>query len=555
MFLPSHSVLRRFGFGFLACVGLPWLAAAKPEVRLNSVGFTEQAPKVATVAGADAVESFEVVRASDGVVVWKGRLTPAFAVAAHDTDETVRLADFSAWTEPGRFRLRVGGEASGVFGIGSGVWDEPFLAVMRGFYLWRCGVEVTGEWHGQHFHQAPCHLEDGWLDHVGGGHVRRPSTGGWHDAGDYNKYIVNAAYSIGMLLGAWDHFGPAITAKNLGIPESGNATPDLLDEVRWELDWFFTMQESDGRVFHKLSAETFRYWGPAAGDRDPRYFAPWGTAATADFAAVMALASRQLRPYDLAYAERCLAAARLAWSCLEKHPEEVKPDQSAFHTGAYGSSDRSPRLWAAAELWAATGEAVFLESFERQATAFHVSEFGPGWGDVQDFAIGTYLETASPARDAALVRRFEREVKASAARISSLVTTHAYGRAMGGAPGSWYWGANGQIAASAYLLTLADRIEGTRARRATIEASLAFLFGRNFHGRSYVTGVGVNPPQHPHDRRGEPAWPGYLVGGGWPTGRSWKDDAADYRQNEIALNWNATLAYAIAACLPDPKAP
>jgi len=83
--------------------------------------------------------------------------------------------------------------------------------------------------------------------------------------------------------------------------------------------------------------------------------------------------------------------------------------------------------------------------------------------------------------------------------------------------------------------------------RATALDALGYLFGRNYHGRSYVTGLGANPPEHLHDRRGEPAWPGYLVGGPWPTARDWVDEMPDASRNEIAINWNASLIYALAA--------
>jgi len=112
---------------------------------------------------------------------------------------------------------------------------------------------------------------------------------------------------------------------------------------------------------------------------------------------------------------------------------------------------------------------------------------------------------------------------------------------------AYTWGCNGSVAAQTYLLHLADKLQPDPRYREAAQQSLGFLFGRNFNGRSYVTGLGANPPQHPHDRRGEPAWPGYLVGGGWPDGKSWVDEMANYRVNEIAINWNASLVYALAA--------
>jgi endoglucanase len=92
-------------------------------------------------------------------------------------------------------------------------------------------------------------------------------------------------------------------------------------------------------------------------------------------------------------------------------------------------------------------------------------------------------------------------------------------------------------------------------RHASLDA-LAYLFGRNPFGRSFVTGLGANPPQQPHDRRSgadrvSAPWPGYLVGGPNPRATDWKDEEGDYRTNEIAINWNGALIYALAAFLED----
>jgi len=81
--------------------------------------------------------------------------------------------------------------------------------------------------------------------------------------------------------------------------------------------------------------------------------------------------------------------------------------------------------------------------------------------------------------------------------------------------------------------------------------AVAHLFGRNYYNRSYVTGLGREPAMHPHDRRSgadgiDAPWPGYVVGGG-QSATGWHDDQEDYRTNEIAINWQAGLVYALAA--------
>ncbi len=526
------------------------------RIRLNTVGYLPGSPKLATLAA--KASTFTVIRLRDGEKVLSGSIGTPIKTGKTDTNEKIQIVDFSRLTEPGRYRIEIEGVgASAPFTVSGDVWNTPLQVVTKAIYLWRCGTAVEGTWNGVTYRQQPCHLNDGWLDHAGGGHVRKNSTGGWHDAGDYNKYVVNAGVSVGLMLKAWEHFPKQIATDKLGIPESGNGIPDILDEIRWELDWLFTMQADDGRVHHKLSALNFSYWGPAEKDNHPRYFTPWSTSATASFTAMMAGAARAWQPYDEAYALRCLQAARKSWAVLAATPGQVDADQSAFSTGTYAAKDETYRLWAAAELWETTKDPAFLQAFEKQARelgcAFTAE--GPVWTDVRDLAYATYLVSShAEARDPGIVELLKTSLVARAAEAAKQSSENGYGRPLGSAKKSWYWGANGTVAAQTMLLHLADRMAPDPRHRATAHAALDFLFGRNFNSRSYVTGLGANPPAHPHDRRGEPAWPGYLVGGGWPDGRSWVDKAENFRVNEIALNWNAALIYALAA-MAQPEQP
>jgi endoglucanase len=517
---------------------------------VNTIGFLPDAEKRATIAAPlEATAVVRVVRIADGATAFAALAGAAVVSGKKDTDETVRVFDFTALAAPGEYSIEIQDThaASAPFRIAGNVWDEPFAVVMRAFYLWRCGTAVRIRHGGHVFSHGRCHAKDAWMDCIPGEKkkVRRDAAGGWHDAGDYNKYTVNACFAVGMLLKAWEQNTAALAAVNLGIPESRNATPDFLDEIRWELEWLLKMQEPDGRVYHKVSERDFHYWGPPDEDVSPRYYVSWSTAATAKFAAALAAAARAFRAFDAGFADRCLAAAKRAAAVLAAHPEEVRPDQDGFTTGAYELHNDAHRLWAAVELWETTGDETFLRDFERRAAKAKFDFGGPSWGNVTDLALGAYLLAARQgARDPQLVKRLEKEILATAANIAATAESNPHGRPLGG--DTWFWGANGNVASQTCLLHLADRIAPDPRYRQAAQHALGFLFGRNYHARSYVTGLGHNPPAHPHDRRGEPAWPGCLVGGGHPTGRDWKDDKDDYAQNEIAINWNAALVYALA---------
>ncbi len=516
-------------------------------IRVNSIGFSPAAEKIATIVGAGRI--FTVVNIDTDAVVLQGTSGAALTTAESDTGgETVSLADFSAVHTPGRYALEVAGLGrSATFRIGDQVWNEAFRTVTRGLYLWRCGVAVDTVVNGQPYHHDACHTEDAYLDKVGGpaGKLVK-STGGWHDAGDYNKYIVNAGVTVGLMFKAWEQFRPAIETVHLDLPESGHGLPDLLAELKFEYDWMLTMQADDGRVYHKLSAQYFNYWGPPDKDPSKRYFSPWSTSATADFAAMMALGARHFREFDAAYADRCLAAATKAWTFLAAHPENHPADLSAFWTGAYQCPDATHRLWAAQELWETTGDAGYLKEFEQRATGLEFGSDGPTWGDVRDLALGSYLLSRRDGRDPLLVARLKASLLATADHIVAEAAHNAHARPFGDTAATFFWGCNASVAAQTYLLQVAHQFDPKPAYLATAADALGYLFGRNYHARSYVSGLGFQPPEHAHDRRGTPQLPGYLVGGPFPSARHWYDQWKDPSRNEIAINWNGSLIYALA---------
>lgn len=522
------------------------------SIRLNTVGYRPDEAKVASLAL--VCSNFVVVRATDGAGVYTNVATGPVLNA--DTGEELWQADFSAVRTPGSYRIQAPGMAdSPVFQIAPEVYQEPFWLVERGFYLWRCGTAVSERWQGQTFAHASCHTNDAWLDFATGGHTNIPSTRGWHDAGDFNKYVVNAGVTLGVLFRVWDDFGPAIQKVHLDLPAAADqpaGLPDFLAEIKWEADWLLTMQAPDGSVYHKVSTQRFGGFIMPEDEHTPRYFTPWSTAATANFVAMMAASAREFRPYAPAYADQCLAAATKSYAFLTAHPENHQADQSQFHTGDYEVNDRSARLWAAAELWETTGRADCLADFEQRCQKGGARvEAAFDYGNVGDLGVFTYLFSHRAGRNEALARQLRTQLLVTADGIVQQQQRHGYGRPLGS---RYSWGGNGAVARQTVVLHAANRLDPHPEYVAASRAALDYLLGRNVHGRSYVTGLGFRPPEHPHDRRSGAddlvaPWPGYLVGGPNPGARDWHDIQAEYRTNEIAINWQAGLVYALAAQL------
>ncbi|HEX7598685.1 MAG TPA: glycoside hydrolase family 9 protein [Polyangia bacterium] len=522
--------------------------AGDSDVRVASIGYLPARAKVATITNEST--SFHLFREADGSVAFDGMT--AGPLIDPDTAAGVWLADFSSIAESGLFYLQVDGVGRSVsFPIGDDVYREPLRAAMIGLYGQRCNTPVSIAYGGQNWNHAACHMNDGLLDYIGGG-GKRDGHKGWHDAGDYGKYTVNAGISVGSMLAAWEEYGDALAGLSLPIPESGGAAPDYLDEIRWELDWLLTMQysASDGRVSHKLTSLGFDAFEMPEADHRSRYFVPWGSAATADFVAMLAKAARIYRPYDASFADQCLAAAQTSYAFLTDNPASHPPDQTGFSTGGYTTGDGDDRLWAAAEMWETTGDAAALADFETRAAGQKPmvdSDFD--WSNVKNLGMLVYLQSKRDGRSAELVAAIQTDLLSAAATLVSARNGSGYGRALA----RYYWGSNGSVARTCMVLQAANRVAPDPTYLDTCVDQLGWLFGRNQYNRSQVTGVGLNPPLHPHHRPSGadgvvPPWPGLLVGGG-ETATNWVDVQDNYRVNEIAINWNAALVYALAGFL------
>jgi len=548
-------------------------STALTDIRVDQVGYTSSAPKVAMVVNVGATGAFSVVRASDGTSVSTGTLGPPKRDA--DSGDLVRVADFSGLTADGTYYLDVAGVGrSYPFIVGRDVYHRAYYLAARSYYGQRCGtaVDLGPEFPG-YKHDA-CHLNGAYHPSSGksGPH---PSAGGWHDAGDYGRYVVNSGIATSTLLLAYQHFARRVQRVSLDIPESKNTTPDLLDEARWNLDWMLSMQDIDGGVWPKQTSEAFPGFVKPEDDKSVSYVIGTGhepfksTCATADLAATAAIASRLFREFDPAYADRTLAAAKSAYEWADRNPKEIFKNPPGVSTGEYGDADCSDeRFWAAAELWNTTGLAVY----DRYVTT-HYDEFlpalrpvgPPGWGSVAPLGLWSYA--LGVGGKTPVVNAIKEATFAAADAIVERTASDGYRVSL--AWKDYVWGSNAVAANYAMQLLMADRMRhDPRYVNAALD-NLHYLLGRNGLGLSFVTQVGANAVLNPHHRPSAAddnvlPWPGLLSGG--PNGRRqdpamrklpelppakmFLDEQASYATNEVAINWNAPLVFVLASTLP-----
>jgi endoglucanase len=523
------------------------IATTTEDIRLNSLGYLPAAQKKATIIS--ACSRFSIKDASTGKTAYSAKAKGPFS--QQDVNQTVWIADFSKVSKPGRYYIDVPGVGrSYEFEIGDKVYNNAFKTSMRAFYLWRCGTAVEGDYNGNHYYHAACHTDDALLDYLGEPNVTRDGTGGWHDAGDFNKYVVNAGVTVGVMLWAWEHYQDKIKDVSLGIPETAPGWPDFLKEIKWEYDWLFKMQFPDGsgRVSHKVSALGFCDFVMPEDEPNKRYFTDWSSPATGQFVAMMAMGARVFKPYDQAYAQKCLDAAKVSYEFLKKNPQQKMIERGDFRTGFYPKLDYDDRIWAAAEMWETTGDPNCLMDCERRiGSEDDKINLCWDWNHVKNLGMFTYLMSKRQGRRDALVADVRNDLIETANMLVARAKHDVYGRCLGG---EYRWGCNGELARTAITLMMANKVSPNPDYVNTVQEIIDHIFGRNYYGRSYVTCLGHLPPMFPHDRRSgadniiDP-WPGYIVGGGH-TATGWQDIQKDATTNEVCINWQGALVYALA---------
>lgn len=539
-------------------------------IRVNQAGYLTDASKVAVVVSSGEATEFTVRQAGTGKEVFRGHLSAPVQDA--DSGDTVRAADFSALRKAGRYFVEVAGAGkSPEFDIGPRAYDRAFYLAMRSYYGQRCGtaVDLGPEFPGYRY--EACHREGGW--HASSGRTgKAPSVKGWHDTGDYGRYIVNSGITTGTLLWAYEFYGDQVGKIRLNIPESGDRTPDILDEIRWNLDWMMTMQDADGGVWHKQTTEKFCGFVMPHEDAMTSFVigtgsAPYkGTCATADFAAVMAIAARLYRPFDPQFARRALEAAERAWRWTEQNPAILFSNPKGVSTGAYGDRDCSDeRIWAAAELWRTTRarnyESYFLKNWEKFRPQI-ADDRPPAWAQVAPLAIWGWALSGGPGAE-----KIRPLILEAADRLAARTAQNGYRVSL--TKKDYIWGSNGVAANYGLQLLVAHRLQPKAGYHAAALDNLHYLIGRNTFSLSFVSRVGANPYRHPHhrpsgaDRNPEP-WPGLLSGGpnarrqdpamkklpdGLPPAKMYLDEVESYATNEVAINWNAPLVFLLAGAM------
>lgn len=565
----------------LTATGASLVAVAQPTspIRVNQVGYYTFGPKVVVVTGTGNAERFYVLSADRRDTVYKGVLS-AEKSSLYSSTKT-RVGDFSKVQKNGRYVIAVPGAGTSFsFQITGNVHHGVAVASLKGFYYQRSDEPLDERFAGK-WHRPAGHPDTHVLVHPSAASKERPAgtvlstPGGWYDAGDYNKYIVNSGITMGTLFSAYEDMPKYWDTLNVNIPESGDRLPDLLNESLYNLRWMLTMQDpNDGGVYHKCTNALFDGMVMPGVTKAPRYVVQKGTGAALDFAAVTAQAARIFRRFEKVVpglSDSCLKAAERAWTWAEQHPDvrysqrEINPvHEPDVLTGEYGDRNFSDEhLWAAAELFVTTGNKKYFEVVSlRGSDAVGL----PSWAGVGMLGYYTLLrhQKMLPAYTAAVTKAMKDTVLRMADQYILNTPRNAFGTVMGQSVRDFIWGSSSVAANQGVLLVNAYLLTGNKRYVDYALTNLDYLLGRNATGYSFVTGIGTKSTMHPHHRPSvadgiaEPV-PGLLAGGPNPSRQdkcvyeatepetAYSDTDCSYASNEIAINWNAPLVYLAGA--------
>ncbi len=555
----------------IACVfALLWCGSvyAQQNIYVNQVGYGTKLPKKVYVDY--KAERFEVINTKTQEIAFTG----TFSLRKNNdpcSGMTIYEGDFSSLSIPGKYLVRItspvnSGITSYIFYISDDIYDDVLELANKSLYLQRCGIAIEEQYGGQYARKI-CHTNDSFYHPDCNQDGSVDMAGGWHDAGDYGKYVAPGSVTIGILYAAYELNARKMSSDAWNIPESGNGLPDVLDEIKYELEWLFKMQRHDGAVHEKIHTKDYVQFIMPSEGKVPQFIYEVSSTATADFTAIMAKSSRIFKTIEPALSKKCLNAATMAYTYLSKYPD-IFPEggfKNPADTKAGGYSDaydKDERIWAAAEMYLATENKAYLDDFNVLNKAFKSQFSEVSW--INPSALGFYslLLAKENKQLKALQRELKKELTVYATKIVEVAKEDGFG--IGMLPDDYTWGSNGNVLYKAMNLIMAHHISGDKVAYKVALSHLDYIFGINPNKISYVTGTGTNRILHLHhaptvsDLNAEPI-PGILTGGpnkyrndealqkafpaNTPPARVFLDNEESYSSNENTIYTNAALVF------------
>jgi endoglucanase len=562
--------------GYRGTIDIDWISIGAPlevisaandyTIRYNQVGYFKGEPKTLSIVAPGTFGNFDysIVEKSSGVTVKSGKVTNP--VLWSSSNDYVFNVDFTTIDKEGVYIVNTPNVKKEIT-ISSKTYSDIAKAAIKYFYYNRASIALDAKYAGV-WARPLGHPETNVQIHTSAATTQRPtgtvitSPKGWYDAGDYNKYIVNSGISTYTLLAAYEHYPTYFDKLALSIPEEGGSLPDILDEALWNIDWMLTMQDpNDGGVYHKCTDLNFTGEVMPHQSNPQRYVVAKSTAAALNFAAVMAVSSRIFAKFNSVrpgFSNQLKEAAAKAYNWAKANPTVYFRNPSGVNTGEYGDGNTKDEFeWAAAELLITTRDVLYKNDLSISNIGGGVAAW-PYTSPLASISLNFHQDAIKSLVDASPVNAKILQVANS---LKQTITNSSMKVAM--SEGDFVWGSNGQAGNQIIMLIRAYEISKDKTYLDAAYTAMDYLLGRNGTGYCYVTGFGTTSTFNPHHRPSkadavvEPV-PGMLAGGpnpgkqdgcsgylGSEPAKSYVDTWCSYASNEVAINWNAPLAYAL----------
>ncbi|ADL26362.1 cellulase [Fibrobacter succinogenes subsp. succinogenes S85] len=524
---------------------------------INQIGYRPADPK--EFALVDGSGDIEIVNAAGQTVL---QVTPKASSYWAPSTQNVQLVDFTALTVPGTYSIKQGGQVlRSDLKIADKTFEDVTKAALKWYYYQRASMELEEQYAGQWKRAAGHTNSTVTLHNSTGTSGTIQSSKGWYDAGDYGRYIVNSGITTYTLLSLYEHFPEYFNTLKWNIPAEGTL-PDLLAEIKYNLDWMLTMQAADGGVYHKLSTLQFPGDVMPAKDTEKLYVIGKGTAASFDFAGVMATTYRVFKTFDATYAAQCLEAAKKAYAWGLQNPNKAFTNPSDVATGSYSDGELSDeKAFASMELFISTGDASYKPTIDPNKMSIV-----PAWPEMYGLAV---YAAATHATEVGADAETAKQMLLQYANEFAYAASSGFGVVMSNE--DFVWGSNAVAGNQGVFLLYAYYVTGEQKYYEAAKKVIDYLLGKNPLDMSFLTGFGTKSPKLPHhrpstaDKITDPV-PGMIVGGPQPGGedigsKSWEckdyrtgvpatsytDNRCSYATNEVAINWNAPFAYIAGA--------
>lgn len=427
-----------------------------PEIVVNQVGYSADSKKIAIFRGETLPDTYDLINASTGETVYTGTIEQK---GYNDTtQENISYGDFSEYSISGTYYLQA--EIIGrsyPFIIEQEPYKDIFNNALKQYYYSRCGLTLSTEFAGDAAHNA-CHTKMAKYEEDTGAQI--DISGGWHIDETGKRDVVKCCNAINNLLLAYELYADVFT-DDVGIPESENGIPDIIDEIKYEVDWLLKMQDTkSGAVYSAVSVMN----GSSASYQ--LYIEQVTMDATIHFAATMAKFSYLYQNYDMDFATQCIKAADRAYRYAGEYINDVLPEDYFF---------------AATELYRATGTYTYrkvVHNYLENESELDMYSDSVFWGCV------TYLSTKQKVDSnlcAKVISKLMRDVEEISydSKASKYLTE-----------GNAEQDNNALLLQKMTRLAVVDHIITNHEYTTVLENHLHYFLGRNAQSICYIDGVG-----------------------------------------------------------------